>query len=200
MSTRPRARRLLAASAGGCALALTLTSSASVGAPGAACNPQPELGSLALVRGGKLHLIDLETCRDRVVRTGVRGQVEFGAEGRVHVVLRSAVLRSPDGRYRATVRVAGKQRTLRNTIWARDTRTGRSHAVFSAGAWGNTTGLGSPGPIVLLRWSGDNRWLFVAIDPGGSARWTGSECFRRDNALPGENLGLSHSGGARGFF
>ena len=169
MSTRPRLRRLLAASASGCTLALAVASSASVAASGAACNPRPGLGSLALVRSGKLHLIDLATCRDRVVRTGIRGQVEFGADGRVHVVPRSTVLRSPDGRYRATVRVAGKQRTLRDTIWVRDTRTGRSHAVFSAGAWGATTGLDSPGPIVLLGWSGDNRWLFFAIDPGGSA-------------------------------
>jgi dipeptidyl aminopeptidase/acylaminoacyl peptidase len=32
-----------------------------------------------------------------------------------------------------------------------------------------TTGPGeTPGPIVLLRWSGDDRWIFFSVDPGGS--------------------------------
>jgi WD40 repeat protein len=168
MSTRLHLRRLLAASGGVCALVLVLASSASVAGRELACDPHPGLGVVALARGGKLHTIDLETCHERVVRTGVRGQVHFDADGLVHVVPRSAALRSPGERYRATVRVTGKRRTLRNAIWVTDLRTGRSRSVFSAGAWGDTAGLDSPGPIVLLGWSGDDRWIFFAIDPGGS--------------------------------
>jgi hypothetical protein len=43
-----------------------------------------------------------------------------------------------------------------------------ARAIYSAGVWGNTSGPLSPGPIVLLGWSGDDRWVFFAIDPGGS--------------------------------
>ena len=134
-----------------------------------ACSPQPGLGRIALARGGKLHVIDTATCRDRVLGRSGRGQVRFTPSGRVRVVPFQAPLVSHDGRWRATVRATGKRQTLRNTIWVRNLRTGKAHPAYSVGVWGDTTGLSSPGPIVLLGWSGDDRWIFFAIDPGGSA-------------------------------
>ena len=120
------------------------------------CTPQRGLGSVTYARGTTLHRADLETCRDRVLRIHARQPRAPGP------------LRSPHGRFAATVRVTGRRTTLRNTIWVRDMRTGRSRPVYSAKVWGNTCCLTSPGPIELLRWSGDDRWIFFAIDPGGS--------------------------------
>jgi dipeptidyl aminopeptidase/acylaminoacyl peptidase len=75
---------------------------------------------------------------------------------------------SPDGRLVATVRVSGRGRAMRDTIWVTDRRTGRGRPIYSARTQGDMRGLESPGPIELIRWSGDGRWLFFAIDPGGS--------------------------------
>jgi hypothetical protein len=114
-------------------------------------------------------VIDLASCQDRVLRANVRaGQVKFEAGGRVRIAASSGLL-TRDRRFRATVRATGQERALRNTIWVTDRRTGKLHSVFSARVWGNTAGLSSRGPIILLGWSGDARWLFFAIDPGGSA-------------------------------
>jgi hypothetical protein len=62
----------------------------------------------------------------------------------------------------ATVRRTGRLRNQRDTIWA----AGR--AVFSAPVVGDTRDLESPGPIEVLGWSGDRRWVFFAFRPGGS--------------------------------
>jgi hypothetical protein len=133
-----------------------------------ACRPQPGLGSVALLRGSVLSAIDLGTCRTRVSRVATAaGRVEFSPDGRARVVPPSPLL-SADGRLAATVLVTGLRATLRNTIWVADRQTGSRHAVFSERAWGDTIDLSSPGPIELLGWSGDDRWLFFAVDPGGS--------------------------------
>jgi hypothetical protein len=41
--------------------------------------------------------------------------------------------------------------------------------IYTTRVFGDTSNLDSPGPIELTRWSGDSRWIFFAIDPGGSA-------------------------------
>ena len=63
----------------------------------------------------------------------------------------------------ATVRRTGSGRSARDTIWV------GSRPVFSARVVGDTYNLESPGPIELLGSSGDRRWIFFAIDSGGSA-------------------------------
>jgi hypothetical protein len=132
------------------------------------CHAQGGLGRIALARRGKLHVIEMRNCRDRVVGRSGQGQVQFAPSGRVRVVPFGRPLVSGDGRWRATVRATGKRETLRNTIWVTNTRTGKTHPVYSTRVWGNTTDLRSPGPIELLGWSGDDRWVFFAIDPGAS--------------------------------
>jgi hypothetical protein len=57
---------------------------------------------------------------------------------------------------------------LRSTIWVTDTRTGDSHSALSVPASGEIKNLRSPGPIELLGWSRDDRWIFFAVDPGAS--------------------------------
>jgi len=111
------------------------------------------LGSVTFVRRGKVHVVDLATCRDRVLgRPAARRTIV-----------------SADGRRQAAVRASGKGKTAKQTIWVTDRRTGKSHAVFAETQYSKTIGPGeTPGPIVLLRWSKDDRWIFFSIDPGGS--------------------------------
>jgi hypothetical protein len=66
------------------------------------CTPQPGLGSVRYERSKVQHVLDLGTCRDRVVETRAPKP--------------TATLTSRDGRYRATVRRTGRNQTLRDTI------------------------------------------------------------------------------------
>lgn len=126
---------------------------AAAAAAALACQPHPGLGSVSLERRGKVHVIDLATCREHV-RPERRRSVPFATR---------------DGRFSAAVRSSGKGKTAKQTIWVTDRRTGRSHPVFSETQWYRTIGPGeTPGPIELLSWSGDGRWIFFVIDPGGS--------------------------------
>jgi Tol biopolymer transport system component len=55
------------------------------------------------------------------------------------------------------------------TIWVTDRRTGAAHPVFSETQYYTRIGPGdTTGPIILLRWSGDDRWIFFTVDPGSS--------------------------------
>ena len=134
-----------------------------------ACAHHPELGSFAYLRRSTLHVIDLASCRDRVVRRGVHGTFEFASDGRVRVRRHSATVDTGDGRFAAAVRATGKAKTAKQTIWVTDRRSGASHPVFSETEYYRRIGPGdTPGPIILLRWSGDDRWIFFTVDPGGS--------------------------------
>src|SRR6476469_4824697 len=73
-----------------------------------ACAHHPELGSFAYLRGSALHVIDLASCRDRVVRRGVRGAFEFTSGGRIRIQKFSATVDTADGRFAASVRATGK--------------------------------------------------------------------------------------------
>ena len=109
-----------------------------------------------LQRRGRLHVIELATCRERV------------RPGRLQAP--DAALRSPRSRFTATVRSSGSGKTAKQTIWVTDVRTGRAHPVFSETQRYTTIGPGeTPGPIVLRGWSGDERWIFFFIDPRGSS-------------------------------
>jgi dipeptidyl aminopeptidase/acylaminoacyl peptidase len=113
----------------------------------AVCHPTPGLGSIVVRHGKAATIVDLATCGHRVVR--VPGGHQAG-------------LPSPDGRLVATVRVTGHGLATRDSIWV------GSHRLFSRLEEGSTTGVLSPGPIRLLGWSDDSRWLVFTIDAGGS--------------------------------
>jgi hypothetical protein len=134
-----------------------------------ACAHHPELGSFAFLRRSALHVFDLASCRDRVVRRGVNGAFEFTSGRRIRIRKLSATVDTADGRFAASVRATGKGKTAKQTIWVTDRRTGAAHTVFSETQYYRRSGPGdTPGPIILLRWSGDDRWIFFTVDPGGS--------------------------------
>jgi dipeptidyl aminopeptidase/acylaminoacyl peptidase len=123
--------------------------------PEAACPHDASLGTVRFNRAGKTHVVSLATCSDRVA-------------GRAAPFAQTP-LRSAEGRFVASVRASGSGRSSRQTIWVTDLRTQRSHAVTSETEYYTRIGPGdTPGPIVPLGWSTDDRWIFFTIDPGGS--------------------------------
>jgi len=76
---------------------------------------------------------------------------------------------SSDGRLVATV--VGKRHGDRgtNAIVVRNRSTGATRTIYVVPESYRSIPAGSPGPIMLFRWSGDGRWLFFAIVPQGSA-------------------------------
>jgi hypothetical protein len=115
---------------------------AGVAAAAFTCRPERGLGSVAYTRAAIRHVVDLSTCRDRTIGT-----------------VSSRPPRLPG----ATVRSTGRGKTAKETIWV------NGRPIFSETEYYRTIGPGdTPGPIVLLRFSGDRRWLFFTIDPGGS--------------------------------
>jgi hypothetical protein len=124
---------------------------AAVAAAALACTPRPGLGTLTYTRGAQVHVLDLGTCRERV-------SPARRARG-------ASVFVSRDGTHRATVRVAKGEQTIWVTV-----RGKRIHeAALRLPAWTPNGTNGSPGPIMLLGFWGDSRWLFYAIDPMNSA-------------------------------
>jgi dipeptidyl aminopeptidase/acylaminoacyl peptidase len=93
-----------------------------------------------------LHVVDLATCREGV-RPG-------------HVAQPSG-LTSPDGRIRAIVRTTADWWTIVVT------KDGHSRELYRVSRHYHVVS-DDKGPIELLRWSGDGRWLFFVIDPDGS--------------------------------
>jgi hypothetical protein len=120
-----------------------------VAAAALGCSPQPGLGSVAYVRSGALHVLDVASCRDRVlVRRGAHGPVRF-VHGHVELGRRAAAaaVRSPNGKLVATASAKGVIRVGGRVVYRARPR------------W----------PILVLRWSPDSRWLLFTVDPWGSA-------------------------------
>jgi hypothetical protein len=108
-----------------------------------ACAPHTGLGTVSYTRGAQEHILDLATCREHV---------------RARPKARPGAFVSPDGRSTATVRVSGPTQTIR--------AGGRT--LLALPRWSPNASNGSPGPLMLLGWSGDSRWVFYAVDPMGS--------------------------------
>jgi dipeptidyl aminopeptidase/acylaminoacyl peptidase len=111
-----------------------------------ACTPHPGLGTVAIQRPAVVQVVDLATCRRRTTPA----------------LKPSPSLRSPNGRLTATVRVSGHGMATKQSIIV------NGRVIYTTRVFGDTSGLESPGPIELKRWSGDNRWIFFAIDPASS--------------------------------
>jgi hypothetical protein len=122
-----------------------------------ACTPHPGLGTVVYMRGAQQHVVDLGTCRDRTV------------PGRVPPRTRGLV--SPDGRYAASVATVHPARATQGsmTIVVIDRSSGTRREVHRVAERYAGFPQGSPGPIGLLGWSRDSRWIFFYIDPMGSA-------------------------------
>jgi len=115
-----------------------------------ACTPHPGLGTVRLERPAIVRVIDLATCRERTFRR--------------RALKPSPALTSPDGRWRAMVRIAQGTQTLQVV------RRGYPPVfLLTLPAWSLGKKNGSPGPIMLEGWTGDSRWVMFAIDPYNSA-------------------------------
>src|ERR1700693_4876157 len=88
-----------------------------------ACVHHPELGSFAYLRRSAVHVIDLASCRDRVVRTGVNGTFELARGGRIRVQRFSATVDTADGRFAASVRATGRARRRSRRSGSRTDKT-----------------------------------------------------------------------------
>ena len=120
------------------------------------CPHDASLGTVTFPRGGALHRFSFADCGDRTV-------------GRAPEPRAQPPLASSDGRFVATVRVRGHAQTGVQSVWVTDRRSGRSRRIFSTSTWAvGAITRASPGPIILLGWPGDDRWIFFAIDPEGS--------------------------------
>jgi WD40 repeat protein len=139
-----------------------------------ACTPRAGLGTVSYTRGAQEHVLDLGTCHERVRRAQRAGSA-------------NAVV-SRDGRRHAAVRVSkGKQ-----TIWVTTRGKGSPMMALTLPAWTLHGKNGSPGPIMLLGFWGDSRWLFYAIDPENSASLVADGVDVRAVAL--EQDGIRHLG------
>lgn len=135
--------------------ALGLATSAAAGPSQPVCPHSAALGTVTFPRGGHEHSVSLATCADRVIGPSAQAAKQ--------------TVRSPDGNLTATVRATGAGRHAKQTIWITDHRTRVSRAIFSETEYYKQVGPGdTPGPIVFLRISNDNRWLFFTIDPDSS--------------------------------
>jgi WD40-like Beta Propeller Repeat len=122
-----------------------------------ACTPHTGIGTVAYMRATTEHVLELGTCRDRVVA----GRVPQRPRG----------LASPDGRYTARVVTVHAKGAARGsmTIVVHDGSTGTTRAVHRVAERYAGFPAGAPGPIGLLGWSQDSRWIFFFVDPMGSA-------------------------------
>ena len=137
-------------------------------------------------------MFDFASCRDRVVGRGVHGAFELTSGGRIRIQKLSTTVDTADGRFAASVRATGKGKTAKQTIWVTDRRTGAAHSVFSETQYYSQIGPGdTPGPIILLRWSGDDRWIFFTVDPGGSGSIAADGLILRVVSVDGGRCGRS---------
>jgi hypothetical protein len=127
------------------------------------------LGSLAYSRGGHRHLLDLGTCRD-TVGGPARGSRPGPAVSR-------------DGRSTARVEVvAGRQSIVVSHAG------GGGRAVLIQPAWSPAAPNRSPGPLMLLGYSGDGGWVLFANDPMGSASIVADGILMRAVSLRGDRV------------
>jgi len=127
-------------------LALALSALALVG-----CPHDASLGTVSFDRGGARHAVSLADCADRIVRKPRRPAAPAALRSRTGRIARVVVARKPGARF-GTQTIAVDGRAVR--IVREDYRR------IPAGA---------PGPLGLVSWSPDGRWLFFSIDPMGSA-------------------------------
>jgi WD40-like Beta Propeller Repeat len=117
----------------------------------AGCPKDHSLGSVGFVRAGSLHSVSLANCVDRVI-----GHAPRPASS-------PSVLRSPQGHV-ATIR----ETKPKGKIGAQSILVD-GQPVYTVREDYRRAPAGEPGPLGLVTWSPDGRWLFFYVDPMGSA-------------------------------
>jgi WD40 repeat protein len=107
---------------------------------------------VTFIRGGALHAFSFADCADRVV-------------GKPRSRSPAAGLRSPDGKLVARIRSVHR----RGADFGARTILVNGRPVYSVREDFRRVPAGTPGPLGLVRWSPDSRWLFFYVDPLGSA-------------------------------
>lgn len=117
-----------------------------------ACPHDASLGKVTFVRGGALHEVSLADCRDRVL-------------GKPRGAATTGTLRSPSGQFVARIRVV----RARGAAFGSQAIVVNGRVVYQVRQDYRTVPAGTPGPLLLVGWSPDSRWLLYSIDPMGSA-------------------------------
>ena len=131
------------------AVIATISAAAQSSAQGP-CPRDPSLGVVRFPRGGKEHVVSHATCADRV--TG------------------KAVAWRPPGSFRsASGLVATVQTAKPKNKRGSEAITVDGRAIYRVVESYRSIPGGTPGPIILVGWSPDSRWIFFSIDPMSSA-------------------------------
>jgi hypothetical protein len=118
----------------------------------AGCPHDPALGRVTFARGRALHVVSFSDCRDRVV-------------GEPKRVVKPTTLRSKRGHI-ASIRVLKRKAGIGGQMIVIDNRP-----VYRMKEDYRSVPGGVPGPLGLVAWSPDSRWLFFNVDPMSSRRW-----------------------------
>jgi WD40 repeat protein len=132
--------------------AIAMLVPAAAGAPRAGgCPFDRSLGTVVFVRGGAWHAVSLADCRERAA-----GAPKPSSQG--------SALRSAQGRIATVVAVHAKGTRFGSHTIVVDGRPVHRVVEDYRGA-----PAGSPGPLGLIAWSPDGKWLLFFVDPFGSA-------------------------------
>jgi hypothetical protein len=133
------------------ALLAILVPAAAGGRPANGCPFDGSLGTVIFVRGGTGHAVSLADCRERPARAPKSASP-------------SGALRSARGRLATVVAVHRK-----GARFGSQTITVDGRPVHRVVEDYRTAPAGSPGPLGLIAWSPDGRWLLFYVDPFGAA-------------------------------
>jgi hypothetical protein len=115
-----------------------------------ACPDDSSLGAVRFARGGSEHVVSFVNCRDRVVGKAPARRLPETSRSRKGLV---AAIR--------TARPKAKRGSEAITVDGR--------VVYRVAEDYRTIPGGEPGPLILVGWSPDSRWLLYSIDPMSSA-------------------------------
>jgi hypothetical protein len=117
----------------------------------ARCPGDASLGTVVFARGGFEHTVSLATCTDRVTGKARPAPSRSRLRSRSGLVASVSVRRAP------------------NAAFGSQAITVDGRAVHTVREDYRRAPAGSPGPLLLVGWSPDSRWLLFAVDPFGSA-------------------------------
>lgn len=118
---------------------------AGAGSPQSSCPGDASLGTVRFARAGREHVVSLSTCNDREVD--------------------KAAQRHPPASFRSQSGLVASVRTAGSTA----KRGSETILVDGRPVYRITERYGNPGPIILVGWSPDSRWILFSIDPMSSA-------------------------------
>jgi hypothetical protein len=117
---------------------------------GKTCPRDASLGVVRFARGGSEHAVSLANCEDKVVGKAAGSKPTSTFRSRSGLIAAVTTAKPENKRGSETITVNGR-------------------AVYRVTEDYRTIPGGTPGPLILVGWSPDSRWLFFSIDPMSSA-------------------------------